>query len=439
MIPKNVKGDFFKLRKARILSFTHLFSMLALVIMLIASTLFHPENNVPLLYLFALIGGLILYFKKKGNLIISGNLIAGVVFVALFPTTLETGGIYSDNLLWMVNTPLLALLLASRASGAFWLFVHMACTIYLYNLELNAAVSFKNQIIDYPPDYYLTSYLLLFAIVTLIVLIFANGQAKTIAILQEKQEVLERQKLEILMQANNLKKTQKRLKESNRELEQFAGAASHDLKEPLRMIGMYTKLIEKRLTNQLDDNTREFMGYVTDGVSRMQKLLTDLLEYSRVTYNQNNVKPTDLNEILFLVINNLTASMKETDTAIYISDLPTVRSSSTELTQLFQNLLSNSIKFRKKDITPQIHINHRIEGKQHLISVKDNSIGIAKEHQEKVFGIFERLHSKQDYEGSGIGLATCKKIVNKMGGKIWLNSTYGDGTTFYITVPQISN
>ena len=438
MIPESVKPYFFLMRRARILSFLHLFIGLAVFVLGISTVLFHPENNVALAPAFILIISLIFVFKKWGNLVVSGNLLSATIFAILTPAVFESGGLYSDNLLWLLTVPLFTLLIANRLSGFIWTGILLCTTAYPFHLESIAEISYKTHIQDLPASYFFTSYLTLFMVIVGIVFIFAKGQEDTIQNLKEKQQVLQSQKLEISRQAESLKKAQVKLQSSNAELEHFASAASHDLKEPLRMIGMYTQLVGKRLDHQLDANTREFMGYITDGVFRMQKLLDDLLSYSRLGYNNTDLKNTDLNDVLFLVVNNLTATMKETDTAIYTNNLPILKSSSTEMTQLFQNLLSNSMKFRKEKTQPQIHINHRVDGGNHLISVKDNGIGIAKEHQEKVFGIFERLHGKGEYEGSGIGLATCKKIVGKMGGKIWANSEQGNGTTFYLAFPKMS-
>lgn len=438
MIPDNVKPHFFKMRKARILSFFHLFLLTAVLIMGVSTIFLHPENGVALFPAFVLIFSLIFIFKKWGNLLVSGNLLSATLFLILIPSIFETGGLYSDNLLWLLIVPLITLLIANRLSGFVWTGMLLATTIYFFQLEMTATESFRSQIQDLPPDYFFTSYLILFIVIVGIVFIFAKGQEDTIKNLREKQEVLKSQKAEISRQADFLKEAQLKLKQSNEELESFASAASHDLKEPLRMIGTYTNLTVKRLDAHLDDNTREFMGFVTNGVKRMQNLLDDLLAYSRLGYDKKDRKDTDLNDILFLVVNNLMATMKETDTEIFINELPELRTSSTEMTQLFQNLLSNSIKFRKQNISPQIRITHRLEGDSHLISVQDNGIGIAKEYQEKVFSIFERLHSKDEYEGSGIGLATCKKIVTKMDGKIWANSELGHGTTFYLSFPLMN-
>ncbi len=201
------------------------------------------------------------------------------------------------------------------------------------------------------------------------------------------------------------------------------------------MIGMYTQLIERQLQGQLAEDTQEFMKYVRDGVGRMQRMLDDLLQYSR-TGRHSDMQDNDLNELLFTVLSNLTVAMKESGASICSNLLPVVHGSTTELIQLFQNLLSNALKFRKPDVAPEIRITATEEGGHYLFRIEDNGIGIPEDQQHRVFDIFERLHAQSDYEGSGIGLATVRKIVSNLGGKIWLQSKEGEGTTFYFTIPM---
>ncbi len=427
------------LKKARLFVHIHLFLFLFAVLSMPVSETLTPENQAMLGLAALFVAGLMYIFRKWGNFVVSGNLLALIFPVALAPVVLETGGLYSDNLLWLLCAPLLAILFAGKRSGLVWLALLLGFTVVLYNLEMEAPTSFSKKIEELGATYFFISYSLLFVVITAIVLIFAQGQTEIIGALHEKQLELEAQKREIEKQAEELRKTEEKLRISNRELEQFAYAASHDLKEPLRMIGTYIQLIQRSMGNQLDAATNEYMHFVTDGVERMQKLLNDLLEYSRLGRRKDSIKPTNLNDILLLVLNNLMATMNETHAAIYANELPVVKGSSTEMIQLFQNLLANSIKFRKKDTVPEIRILHTVENGMHLFRFEDNGIGIPKEAQPKVFGIFERVHSKSDYEGTGIGLATVKKIVKNMGGEIWLESEVGKGTTFFFTFPMSAN
>jgi light-regulated signal transduction histidine kinase (bacteriophytochrome) len=289
--------------------------------------------------------------------------------------------------------------------------------------------------------------LLIFALIGVAILTqirYVNTLKSQKAILVEQNELLmqhkillEQQAFEIEQKNEGLTLAEKRLIAINAELENFAYVASHDLKEPLRMVGMYTQIIQKKLNTTADASTKEYMGYITEGVSRMQNLLNDLLQYSRLGTRKEEATPVNLNNILELVIHNLTVNMTQNEAAIIASPLPVVRATSVEMTQLFQNLIANAIKFRHKEQAPVVDIRAFEKENHYLFTFTDNGIGIEKQYHEKVFKIFERLHPRTQYDGSGIGLATCKKIVQNNGGDIWLESIDGNGTTFFITLPKI--
>ena len=434
-IPDNLKENEYDYRKAKILSAIHLFIIFFTSALLLLGVFFFPENQVSLLPGLILVFASFIIFKKCGNLIITGNFIAIIWAITVAPSVGETGGIYSDNLLWLIGAPLFAFLFANRKSGAVWTFLLTAFTTYVYVDGLNNANISLQQTFQYDASYYYASYLSLFLVILSIIYIFKSSQEKMIEMLRASKQELIKQKKEISKKAEELKRTQKELKSSNKELEHFAYAASHDLKEPLRMIGTYTQLIQKRIGADLDSSSKEYMFFVVDGVKRMQNLLDDLLEYSRLGKN-TNFKNNDLNKTLLLVMNNLMLQMKETKATIYTNNLPVIYSSSTEMMQLLQNIISNGLKFQAPNVTPEITIKSQDKNDYHLISISDNGIGISEENQQKVFAMFERLHSKTEYAGTGIGLSTCKKIVNNLGGKIWLNSKEGQGTTFYFTLPK---
>ncbi|MCB0518381.1 MAG: hypothetical protein H6577_02580 [Lewinellaceae bacterium] len=383
---------------------------------------------------------LLLYvFKKRGDFIISGNLLAAVVSIVLAVATFGTGGLYSDNLLWMMAAPLLALLFANIVSGIFWLSALILFTIFLFLLDLQTPGSYREQTYALDGLYFVITFIGLFIMVVGIVFIFAKGQEIIIKALDEKQRQLSLQKAELTKQTQSLLEAEAKILASNKELSQFASAAAHDLKEPLRMINVYTQLIKKNLAAHTDPATKEYMGFVTDGVMRMEKLLVDLLEYSRLGRKNGQPMDVNLNDTLFVVINNLMASMKDTQAAVLANNLPVVKGSTTEMMQLFQNLIANSIKFRQKGIHPVIEINHHLEGGRHTFLFKDNGIGVPEHSRENIFNIFERLHSKEEYEGTGIGLATCKKIVNNLGGDIWVKPAETEGTVFCFTIPAQQN
>ncbi len=436
LIPDSLKSDTYAYRKAKVLTYVHLSLVFLGSVLWIMQQNILKNDPVPL-WISNVCGVLlIVLFKKMGNLIIAGNLIAAALAVPIALFVPQTGGLHSDNLLWLIIAPLVALLFANRKSGIVWLLFLLVFTTYLWRFDAYFQDKQLSPTIG-NADYYFISYFLLFAAIFFIVMIFESGQLLIIKMLQEQKATLESQSEQINIKNYELQNIENRLNESMHELENFAYAASHDLKEPLRMIGMYTQLLKKRIGGQLEGSNVEFMDYVTDGVGRMQVLLDDLLKYSRLGKEEQDIRNIDLNNTLFVVIHNLTAAMKETNAAIVVTPLPTVLASSVEMTQLFQNLISNAVKFRRKDTPPMIEI--RVtdwSSNKYRFMIADNGIGIPAQHQDRVFNIFERLNSRTDYEGSGIGLATCKKIVQNAGGEIWLESTEGVGTTFFFTLPK---
>ena len=224
------------------------------------------------------------------------------------------------------------------------------------------------------------------------------------------------------------------LSRSNKELEQFAYITSHDLKEPLRMVTLFTQLLHKRYKSKLDQDANEFIEYIVDGTNRMQHLLDDLLEYSRITTEVKKYELVNLNEIVHECIENLKLSINESTAIIDHDQLPEVVAIRTHMIQLFQNLISNAIKFQSKK-TPKIMISVKKDEDRYVFAVKDNGIGINVKYQERIFKVFHRLHTREEYDGTGIGLSITKKIVHYHNGKIWVKSEFGQGSTFYFTLP----
>lgn len=224
------------------------------------------------------------------------------------------------------------------------------------------------------------------------------------------------------------------LEASNRELEQFAYVASHDLQEPLRMVASYTELLRRRYQGRLDRDADEFIDFAVDGARRMQTLINDLLKYSRVGTRGKPFAPVSGEKMLAAALANLTIAIEEAGAVIEHEPLPELWGDETQLVQLMQNLISNAIKFRKPDERPRIRIHSRKDEHAWEICVADNGIGIDAEHFDRIFTIFQRLHPKEKYPGSGIGLAIAKKIVERHGGRIRVESTPGAGTTFCFTI-----
>jgi PAS domain S-box-containing protein len=242
--------------------------------------------------------------------------------------------------------------------------------------------------------------------------------------------------LAISRDISDIKYIQERLEEKNKELEQFAYVASHDLQEPLRMVNSFTELLERRYKEQFDEKALGYMKFIVDGATRMQQLIEDLLQFSKVGRTDTEGSLVDCNGIIDKVILNLTDSINKTGAEVTHDFLPVLFANETRLIQLFQNLIGNGIKFRKKESTPHVHISAEQRGDEWLFSVKDNGMGINPKYFGKLFVIFQRLHGRDEYPGTGIGLAISKKIVEKYGGKIWVESAEGEGTTFYFTFPS---
>jgi PAS domain S-box-containing protein len=251
-----------------------------------------------------------------------------------------------------------------------------------------------------------------------------------------KQDVTERKRVEAELKGSTAELAQQaqELARSNAELEQFAYIASHDLQEPLRMVASYTQLLAKRYRGKLDSNADEFIAYAVDGATRMQGLINDLLAYSRIGRSGSPLGPTDCSGVLGRVLTDLEMTIEERGAVVTHGTLPEVMGDATQLQQVFQNLISNAIKFRGQE-PPRIHVSCERSGDDWLFSVRDNGIGIDPQYSDRIFVIFRRLHTKAEYPGTGIGLAICRRVVERHGGRIWVESEPGKGSTFFFTLP----
>ena len=225
------------------------------------------------------------------------------------------------------------------------------------------------------------------------------------------------------------------IKRSNAELEQFAYIASHDLQEPLRMVSGFAKLLEKRYKDSLDEDVHDFIDFIIDGTTRMHDLINDLLTFSRIGTQGRIFKPTDMNVVLEATLNNIRLLASETNAIITNDPLPVILADESQMVQLLQNLISNAIKFHGP-APPKIHILGEVKEDEWIFSVRDNGIGIDSINFERIFVIFQRLNKKGEYSGTGIGLAVCKKIIKRHGGKIWVVSELKKGATFYFSIPR---
>ncbi|NET71909.1 MAG: cyanobacterial phytochrome A, partial [Sphaerospermopsis sp. SIO1G2] len=235
-------------------------------------------------------------------------------------------------------------------------------------------------------------------------------------------------------QADELAQLAQDLERSNAELKKFAYVASHDLQEPLNQVANYVQLLEMRYDAELDEDAKEFINYAVEGVSLMQTLIDDVLAYSKVDTQAIAFQVTEIEVALEKALSNLRNRIYETGTTITHDPLPTIMADGTQIMQLFLNLIGNAIKFRSHQ-PPQIHIGTERLEDEWLFSIEDNGIGIDPQFSDRIFVIFQRLHTRDEYPGTGMGLAICKKIIECHRGNIWVESQFGQGATFYFTIP----
>jgi PAS domain S-box-containing protein len=233
-----------------------------------------------------------------------------------------------------------------------------------------------------------------------------------------------------------LVKTVGELKRSNDELKHFAYVASHDLQEPLRMVASYTQLLAKRYRGKLDNDADEFIAYAVDGCNRMQQMIRDLLTYSSAGTNETELQSISSERALDVALANLRVAIEESGALVSHDPLPAVTTDDTQLTQVFQNLIGNAIKYRSSGV-PRIHISARTDGlKERIFSVRDNGMGIDPQYFDRIFVLFQRLHGRGEFAGTGIGLSICKKILERLGGRIWVESQLDQGSTFHFALPD---
>ena len=263
----------------------------------------------------------------------------------------------------------------------------------------------------------------------------ASGREQILAFLLSTYELALRKNRELLAAKEVLEQQALELERSNRELEQFAAVASHDLHEPLRMISSYLGLLARRVPQKLDEREKKYIHFAVDGAERMQRMIRDLLTYARVHSHSQAFTATSLDDVLRDALLNLQVAIQEAGADVTHDPMPTAVVDPSQLAQLFQNLIANALKFRREE-RPLVHIGCQRRGDDWLFSVRDNGIGVAPGDFERIFHLFQRLHSHAEFAGTGIGLAVCKKIVERHGGLIWVESELGSGTTFFFTLPD---
>ncbi len=425
------------IRKGRMVVLIFFFLAILMPIMAFSSSFTGDSNDFPFFFAFCLMVAALFIFKKTGLFYLSGHLLGFLVFSLLTPIAYRTGGLYSDDLLWLVMGPVMAFLVGNRWTGILWTLALIGVTTTFYLFEKNSPVSMLQESLILNPDYYFYSLALLFTMLLGILFIYENEKTKLIEAIGDKRNQLKVQndQLEAMVKerTRSLEQSNAQLKSSNEDLEQFAYVASHDLQEPLRMVGNFVQLLEEEYKEKLDEDGKTYINYAVDGVSRMSLLIEELLQYSRVGKKEEQVSLVDLNELIEQKKSDLGLLINRKNVVVKTATLPSINCIRGQIGILFFNLINNGIKFNKS-FKPIIEIGCREEDTHWVFSVKDNGIGIPGAYQKQIFELFKRLHRKEEYSGTGIGLAVCKKIVEQHKGKIWLESEEGEGTTFFFSI-----
>lgn len=430
--------------KAKVLVYVIFFSLLSCSCLLVASKLGYLQSAFPLLEIIVLFTGLLILFRYTNSLFLVSNSFLAIVAYFQIMWSLDSGGIYSLDNIFLYIIPLAAYVLSAVRSATCWFILVNIWSIYLFSLTNTPEQLqlFRDQTLGFPPSYYLlfciTSSLFSFGLLS----IFYYENQNLIKRIEANQAALKLKNKAYAQQTRKLEATQERLKRSNQELEQYAYVTSHDLKQPIRTISSFANLLKRDLQKKevLDEENTQFLSLIINSSNNMLQLVNDLLVYAKLTATKDvPFKNLPLDDVLNNVLTDLQNQIDSNEVNIERAKLPTLDVVPVKINQVFQNIISNAIKFKKKaePLTIKIHSNEKDAFWE--LTIEDNGIGIDKQYQEKIFAPFKKLHSEREYSGSGIGLATCKRIIEMHKGKIWVESEKDKGTKFIFTLPTFQN
>jgi len=441
LLPKKAKLDNHKYAKSKILVFLMLFmSILSFILPLI-----NESCNVNSIFPFMQLGIacliLLCIYRFTGSEKVIGHLTIGVLAAILCNMSLSTGGICSIDTISIFILPLFAFVMIDFKAGLFWSCCSFLWGGYLFSLagSVESFEYFRAQTLDYDRNYYLAITTINITLIGVVFAIFNFQNKKLIKKLEKQQSKLEAKNQEYINQTKILEQTQKELQISNKELEVYAHATSHDLKQPIRTINGFTNLLNRHLEKNelIDDKSSELVKMILLGTTNMQRLVEDLLAYAKLTSSKaSSFQIMALDDVLDNVIMDLKNQIETNNVTIVRGELPTLKVVPIKINQIFQNIISNAIKFKKKHEDLTIKISSQKKDTHWHLVIEDNGIGIDEKYQEKIFAPFQKLHNDEEYAGSGIGLATCKRIVDLHKGEIWVESELDKGTKFYFTLGE---
>lgn len=441
LLPEKAKLDNQVMTKSKILVYVMLLASMLSFGLFFLNKVIATKSIFPFIPMGVLSLALVLIYKFTGSEKVIGHIMVCIFSIILFDMTLKTGGVLSLDAICLYMIPLIAFVIIGTKAGMFWTLCSSVWGGYLFYIAGTPEQFqyFREQTLDFDRMYYGVFIFINIILIGGILLIFDYQNKKLIKRLEKNQLDLENKNKEYASQAEILKQTQEKLKSSNKELEVYAHATSHDLKQPIRTINGFTYLLNRHLekNKMIDDKSSELVKMILLGTNNMQRLVEDLLAYAKLTSSkESSFQIMDLDDVLDNVIMDLKNQIESNNVNIIRGDLPTLKVVPVKINQIFQNIISNAIKFKKRNEDLTIKISSKKKDNQWHLIIEDNGIGIEEKYQEKIFAPFQKLHTEEEYSGSGIGLATCKRIVDLHKGEIWVESELDKGTKFYFTLDE---